>query len=555
MTDPSNILSLALEHHQAGRLDEAESLYLKLIDGNPDQADAYHLLGMIAHARGDHATAIDRIAAAILIAPSTVEFHANIVAVYLAVGRSAEAVAHGRRAVAIDPEFFEGHYNLGNALFAQGEVVESIECFDAARKLSPDNIFGHTNYLFAINFTAAFDRARIYEENLAWGDAVMATLPDAKPQLPNTPEPNRRLRIGYYLPEPGSHVTPRFLETLLRYHDHDLYDVYVYEFVGQGGPAPERLRAVAPNWRDLTGLSPASEAEAIRADQIDILNHTATYKARYRMVLAHHAAPLQIASTNIMATTGLRTVDYIVSDEDVDPAGRSEAYYCENLIRLSRFNAYQPPADSPPVSPLPAASNGFLTFGSFNNIAKVSAESLNAWAAILRRLPSARLVLKHRALDDPAVVARIASEFDHRGLNPERFEFQGFTADRAEYLAAYGGIDIALDPFPFGGGTTSFEALWMGVPVVTLGGDGFMAAQGAGAMRHAGFEQFIAGTPETYLETAVAAADDLPKLASVREHLRDRLAKTAFNGAAHVAELEAAYRRIWRDYCATPDHG
>ena len=220
MDETADQLATALDQHRAGRLDDAEAAYREILATSPQHADALHLLGMLAHARGAQGQAIGLIGRAILVEPGAAEFHSNIAAVYLSMGQSEEAIAHARRAVALAPLHFEANYNLGNALFATGAVDEAIDCFDTARKLDPTNPQAQTNYLFAINFSTRFDRARIARENIDWGDKTLAGIDD-NPEFANDRRESRKLRIGYFLPEPGGHVTARFLEPVLRHHDRD----------------------------------------------------------------------------------------------------------------------------------------------------------------------------------------------------------------------------------------------------------------------------------------------------------------------------------------------
>ena len=549
MNDLAPVIASALEHHRAGRLDEAETIYRKILEIDSHCGDALNLLGMVTHARGDHDRAIALVGRAILVDPRNADYHANLAAVYLSSGNAGDAIAHGRRAVGCDDAHFEAYYNLGNALFAAGDVEAAIPALSKARDLAPDNQYAQTNYLFAINFSPLFDREKISAENKKWGQAVEGTVVSA-PTFDLDRNPDRKLKIGYYLPEPGDHLTPRFLEPLLAGHDRDAFEIALYFDHAGNGRAVDRLAGLVDRLVDLTGQTDAEQAASIRADGIDILNHPAAFKARYRTILAHRAAPIQMASTNLISTTGLSDTDYLITDETIDPPGIEADYYTESLIRLSHFNCYARPRDCPDVVSLPQLSAGHVTFGSFNNVAKMSVDCIAA--EILNRVPDAELFLKHRAYDDLHIRARISDGFDAHGIDPGRIRYSGFTAGQREYLASYGEVDIGLDPFPFNGGTTSYESLWMGVPVVTLSGGGFMSGLAAGMMTQAGVPEFVADTVPGYVETAVAFADRPARMVEIRRGLREAAAETVFNETRYVSELEGAYRDCWRRYCAGP---
>jgi protein O-GlcNAc transferase len=548
MDDVSPFIDMALNHQRAGRLDEAEAIYAKILDIRPDHADALHLAGMVAKARGDLETAASRIAKAILLSPETPDFHANIAAIHLAQGHPGPARAHCERALAADPDCTAAHYNLGNALFAQGDAEGAVRHLARARDLDPTNIRFQSNYLFALNFIAGADCRRVFAENRAWGAALEARVSPFE-DFPNAPDPSRKLRLGYVLPEPSEHVTLRFLEPVLARHDPDRFDVFVYADISAGTPPPRRIVEGGGAWCDVSGHSAEQIAGAIHGDGIDILAHPCTFKARYRDVLAYRPAPVQIACINQVSTTGLARVDYLITDGRLDPPGETEDFYTERLIRLTNFNCYRPPADGRTVAPSPAAANGYVTFGSLNNPAKMTPGVIAVWAEIVGGVGGSKLLLKHRAFDDADARDAMTARFADHGLDAERLIFRGFTADRNAYLAAYEEIDIALDPFPFGGGTTSYEAIWMGVPVVTLRGETMMGRLSASLMEQVGGAAFVAASREDYAAAARAAAGDPASLATFRAGLRETARRTIFDAETHVRELEAAYRQAWDDYC------
>jgi predicted O-linked N-acetylglucosamine transferase (SPINDLY family) len=304
------------------------------------------------------------------------------------------------------------------------------------------------------------------------------------------------------------------------------------------------------HWVDTYGLSAAEIAMRMREARIDVLIHPCTFKARYRTILAHRAAPLQIAGINFVSTTGLTATDYVVGDDVLTPLGDSDVFFTERLLRLRSFNCYGVPDYAPPVGELPAHRNGFLTFGSLNNPAKLGARAIETWAAVFARLPTARLLLKHRAFDDAAVRSSFVRRFASYGIADTQLAFAGFTADPGGYLASYHEIDVALDSMPFNGGTTSYEAIWMGVPVLTLAGDLLMARQSASLMTAAGHPEFVSDTEQTFVDKALALSEDVAGLAKIRAGLRASAARTIFNAEAYTRDLEAAVRAAWRTLCS-----
>lgn len=509
------------------------------------ESDAYNQLGREALAAGDAARAVALFAQAILIAPRDPHTHVNMAAAYLALDRLGDAESHAKRAVALDPQLAEAHHNLGNALFAAGDADAALDAFARARDLAPDQEAHWTNLLFTQPFAERASSSAIFAENRAWGRRIERTLGTiARPRIANR-DPDRRLKIAYVLPELDAHVTARFLAPVLAAHDRNSFEVSLYGHCERGGAPPALLTTPGVRWTDTFGRAPADVAAAMRADQIDVLIHPCTFKARYRTILAHRAAPVQMAGINFVSTTGLAATDYLLSDATLTPPG-SEALFTETLALLPVFNCYGIPADAPPVGPLPARSAGFVRFASFNNPAKIGAVALDIWAAALRAVPRSRLLLKHRAFEDASVREKFAARFAAQGVATGRIDFAGFTASPRDYLAAYGAADIALDAMPFNGGTTSYEAIWMGVPVLTLAGDILMARQTASLMTATGHPEFVTNSKESFVAQALALSDGLDRLADIRAGLRAAAAATIFDGDGYTRSLEAAVRTAWR---------
>jgi len=314
-----------------------------------------------------------------------------------------------------------------------------------------------------------------------------------------------------------------------------------------------RLKSLVEHWHDISAIDDASLAEQIREDGIDILVDLAGHTAGGRLqTFARKPAPVQVAWLGYPCTTGLAAMDYRITDAYADPAGVSEAHYSETLFRLpDTFDCYGPPRDAPEVGYLPAIAQGHVTFGSFNNLAKLSAEVRALWARLLLAVPGSRLLLKSVPLADAAARQRLIGDFAAHGVGEERLILAAAEATHFSHLKRYHEVDIGLDPFPYNGVTTSFEAMWMGVPVVTLAGSGFISRMGVTMLTNLGMTELIADTPQGYVETAARLAGDIDRLAALRAGLRDRMAKSPLTDARRFTlNLESAYRQMWAEWCS-----
>jgi predicted O-linked N-acetylglucosamine transferase (SPINDLY family) len=303
-------------------------------------------------------------------------------------------------------------------------------------------------------------------------------------------------------------------------------------------------------WRDATGLSDQDLADQMRADRIDILFDLAGHTTRNRLLaFARKPAPVQVTWAGYVDTTGLTAMDYILADRFQIPA-EAEVHYREKVLRMpDGYVCYEPPDEAPAVSPLPALSRGHVTYGSFNNPAKINRSVVQVWAEILRRAPQSRLILKFMGLNDPAVTRRLSAEFIAERVDAGRLDIRG-PSPHAELLEQYQDIDIALDPFPYAGGLTTCEALWMGVPVITCPGETFASRHGLSHLSNVGLTETIARDVDDYVAIALRLADDLPRLAELRSQLRSQTAASPLcDGPRFAANLATLLRGVWRDWC------
>ena len=547
MSDIEYIIETALSCQREGRLEEAARIYNQVLEIEPKQPDVIHLLGMVAFANQDYEEAVRLINEAVILNPTVSDYHLNLSSIYLASNQHALAKSHAKVAIKLNLNMSEAHYNLGIILFAEGNINQSIAAFKRSLDLDPNNQTFWTNYLFAVNFSEKATPKDIYKINRKWGVLLEKQI-KAEPQFQNHQYSNRRLKLGYYLPELDKHVTVRYLSPILAVHDKVKFELVGYGNRTDNKLPPSEITDVLDRWIDISKFTVAEIAEIMRGDEIDILLHPCTFKSRYRNILAYRAAPIQIACTNLVSTTGLQATDYLITDNFISPVNSDEGLYTEKLIRLSSFNTYKQFTESKDVSSLPAQKNSLVTFGSCNNIAKINSEVIFTWAEILKKVKNSQLLLKHRAFDDDTRRTYITAIFSSAGISRDRLIFKGFTSDRADYLSVYDEIDIALDPFPFGGGTVSYEALWMGVPVLTIAGPKFMGRLSGSLMHQLGLSDWVTTSKKQYISTGVIMANDFAKLSDLRQDLRVKAQNTIFNAKKYVLELENALESAWEKY-------
>jgi predicted O-linked N-acetylglucosamine transferase (SPINDLY family) len=386
-----------------------------------------------------------------------------------------------------------------------------------------------------------------HEEHRRWNELHAEPLRKFVQPHTNDGDPDRRLRIGYLSADFRDHSVSRFLLPLFRNHNHEAYEIVCYSDVVKCDQVTDRLRALADRWNDTFGQTDERLADKVREDKIDILVDLAGHTAGNRlMVFARRAAPVQVTYLGYPASTGMSEMDYRLTDSFADPPGQTESLHSETLWRLPVCNwCYEEPESAPEVRTLPADRP--IRFGTFNNLAKVSSPIMDLWAAILIAMPSSRLVIKSQGVAEESVRRRINQCFMSRGLQPDRLELRGHEPIFTSHLEAYNQLDIALDTFPYHGTTTTCEALWMGVPVVTLAGSAHVSRVGVSLLSCVDLPDLVAKSPEEYVSIAVGLAKDLPRLAELRRTLRLRMrASPLMDGARFARDIESAYRQMWR---------
>jgi len=540
-------LETGLSHHRAGRLAEAERIYRQVLAQQPDHADALHLLGVLAGRTGRLDVAVELIRRAIAIWPTGASYHCNLGNALRSTGQIEQARESYRQAILLAPDFAEAHCNLGNVLKDMGRFDEAIAAFRQAIRLEPGLAGAHSNLILTLHYHPGYDAKMIQEELRLWNQQHAEPLEKFIRPHSNSRDPDRRLRIGYVSPGFGDHPLGWFLLPLLANHDHQCVEVFAYARVPVPDTMTKRLRAHTDAWRDVVGLSDAQAADLIRQDRIDVLVDLALHTGDNCLpVFAHKPAPVQVTYLAYAGSSGLTTMDYRMSDPYLDPPGEDESFYSERTIRLPQtFWCYQPPVDLP-LQPPPALENGFITLGCLNNFCKVNEPLLSLWARVLESAPHSRLLLhayegSHRQ--------RVLDHLQRESIDPQRVSFVA-KAPLAAYFERYHSIDIALDTLPYGGGTTTCDALWMGVPVVSLAGKMAVGRAGSSILSNVGVPELIARTPQQYVQIATDLAKDLPRLAELRRTLRGRMEASPLMDAPRFARnIETAYRQMWRNWC------
>ena len=458
--------------------------------------------------------------------------------------RIAEAIAAYERAVALRPSFAAALAALSDVNSEHGRQDEAIACRRRLAYLEPKNPIAHSDLLYTLHYSPRVTPRQRLEQAREWARQHGAVT-HCLPPLAVDRDPDRQLRVGYLSPDFRAHTLSHMIQPVLEFHDRSYAEAYCYSAVRRPDDVTQRLRPLADVWRDVATLNDDAAARLIRDDRIDILVELAGHMGDNRLlVLARRPAPVQV-QIYYAGTTGLPQTDYRIADVYSDPPG-AEEFYTEKLVRLPDVAwPYDPSDGSPPVGPPPLTTAGHVTFGCLNKPVKVTAEALDVWCRILSAVPGSRLLLLGHA-DNRGWQDRLV----RHGLDPGRLELVP-RCSRHEYLELFNRIDISLDPFPYNGDTTTCDGLWMGVPVVTLAGDVFVSRRGVSHLNAVGLAELVANTPEEYVSIAVKLARDSDRLRDLRSTLRGRMQLSPLlNGRRYTANLEDAYRTMWRRWAA-----
>jgi protein O-GlcNAc transferase len=515
MSAPELLAALAESLRLAGAADEAAAWYCAALELNPRMANAQTALGAI---------------------------RANA-------GRFDEAIDSFRRALAIDENFHQARSYLATALDEAGFLEETQTTYREAVARCPQDPFAHSALLFNMPFWPNVTDRDILAEARTWNARHARPLAVQAQPHDNDRSPERRLRIGYVSPDFQTHVQSLFTIPLFQHHDHREFEIFCYSSADKRTELTARIRGYADVFREVGALDDAALSEVIRQDRIDVLVDLTMHMTGCRLLsFARRPAPVQICWLAYPGTTGLETMDYRLSDPFLDPLEANTDVYSEETIRLpDSFWCYDPLTDVPQVSALPALAAGTITFGCLNHFRKVNDGVLGLWTKVLAAVPKSRLLLMAPA---GSARGRVSSIFEAGSIALDRIQFVD-RCGRLDYLARYREIDICLDTFPSNGHTTSLDALWMGVPTVTLAGDAVVGRAGLCHAMNLALPELVATTPEQYVRVASGLGADLERLSELRRTLRSRLQQSPLmDGPRFARNLESIYRDVWRRFCA-----
>lgn len=541
-------LGLALQ--DLAQFDAAVTSYQRALALQPNSAEAHNNLGNALKDLGQLDAAVTSLRRALEINPNFAKAHSNLGNALKDLGQLGDAVASYRRALEIKPDYAEAHSNLGFALTAFGEFDDALTSYRQALALKPDYIEAHSNLLFALNYITSRASSYCLEAAREFGRIVSRKVLGRYSSWQFQTEP-ARLRVGLVSGDLRYHPVGYFLESLLAELDLARIELVAYSTSHKADELTVRIQPYFSAWKPLLGLSDEAAAHMIHADGVHVLLDISGHTAKNRLPLfAWKPAPVQASWLGYFATTGVEEMDYFLADAvsvpDVQRRRFTESVWYLPDTRL----CFTPPELDLPIANLPALENGFLTFGCFQNLAKAGDDVLIAWGAILVALPDARLRWQCSQFRDPAVVSQCIQRLQQNGIDPDRVRLLG-TVSRAAYLAAHAEVDVILDTFPFTGGTTTCEALWMGVPTLTLVGDSLVARQGASLLTAAGLPEWVATSEAEYVEKAIQLTADLLRLAKLRAGLRTQvLASPVCDAPRFARNLEVALWGMWRQWCA-----
>jgi len=585
--DHESHVNLANALMEAGQPEEAARSYRRALKLKPNAGQAHYGLGNALMATGEPDQALVSHQRALKLEPDSFQAHYNLAISLHNLGRLQEAEAGYRRAIELEPGFAEAHYNLGNVLQDIGELAPSAASFRRALEIRPGYLDAHINLGHVLGelgqsdaAIASFRRALEIDPDFldARSNLLLASclLADQSPaqmlaaaqefgeraerrarpfaSWRNDADPRRCLRVGFVSGDLRSHPVGFFVQDVLAGLARAAagrLELHAYHNSPKSDAVSAQIKASCRGWNPVQVLSDQALAEKIRADGIDILVDLSGHTALNRLpMFALKPAPVQVAWLGYLGTTGLRAMDYLIADPWTLPPAE-EAHFTERVWRLpDTYVCFSTPDVDVPVGALPARTSGHVTFGCFNNLKKLNDAVVALWARVLAGVPRSRLYLKTKQLKNAAVRQSIRERFAAHGIEPARLDLEGFAPSRAEHLSAYQRVDIALDPFPYPGITTSVEGLWMGVPLLTMEGGRFLSRQGVGLLTNAGLSQWIAADADDYVAKAVAHAADLDSLADLRASLRQNvLGSPLFDTPRFAREFEAALRAMWNEWC------
>jgi len=570
---------------EMGETDRAQQHYQEAIRLKPDFSEPYYNLGNIYSEQNKLAEAVTCYQGALRLKPNLAEAHNNLAGAYKNMGALDAALAEYREAIRVKPDFAqaffnigvvydeqnlleearvhyleavrlspelaEAHNNLGSLYLKLGRADWARDSFIAGVKYKPEHVGFASNILLCEQYLPDMTLEKMARTHGDWARTYAEPLRATWPQHVRDRDPERRLRLGFVSADLGFHPVGCFFLPLLENLDRNRFETYLYAAKKNPDFQADRLTRAATKWNQIHELSEEKLAQLIEGDEIDILFDLSGHTAHHRLLtFARKPAPIQAGWIGYAGTTGFSAIDYLLADRFQIPA-ESEKYYSEKVLRLpNAWVCFEPPFDAPPLNELPAKRNGYVTFGSFNFLAKVTPLVVECWAEILKSVPNSRLHMLYRGFDAESARTRFRELFTACGIESERVVLLG-THPHSEVMRQYHNVDIALDPFPYAGGLTTCEALWMGVPVVTCPGETFASRHSYCLMTNIGLTETIAHDREGYKRLAIELAGDLPRLEHLRSTIRDRMARSTLCDAQGFSRaFESLCRSMWHTWCS-----
>jgi predicted O-linked N-acetylglucosamine transferase (SPINDLY family)/glycosyltransferase involved in cell wall biosynthesis len=521
--------------HMCKRFQEALAQYQKALSMGYNTAALQCNCGVIYKDLRKGGDAIMAFHSAVTMEPTNVSYLNNLGAAALELGLNSEALECFEQAVEKNPKLPTARNNIGNLLKDRGRGMDALPQYRKSIELNPDDRDVQSNYLLCHMYIPDMDPKVVFEEHKKWGVAASKKIPPAFKFKPR--QSGAKLRVGFLSADLCHHPVAYFIESLFREYDRGHFEFVAYGDQRNSDDFSARFAKQVDLWRETSSYDDSKLAKLIHEDQLDILFELSGHTAYNRLgVFALKPAPLQVSYLGYPGTTGLPTIGYRITDAFADPPGTTEHLHTEKLIRLKGCAwCFQPDAAAPEVQPLPALKNGYVTFGCFNNMAKLNPPLFETWAEILLRVPGSHLRLKARTLTDDGVRKELKAYFTDRGIEEERLDFFGHTKKIVEHLSHYHSVDIALDSFPYHGTTTTCEAMWMGCPVITRAGKTHVSRVGVSLLNNVGLTEFITDTRETYIAKAAELASDTERLIELRAGMRARLQSSPIMDASAFA--------------------
>ena len=542
--DPDVLVNLGYALQRNLQRTEALQVYLDAERAGCDTVDLHTNIGVLLKDQQRYMEAAQRFHKSCEINPECHASLCNLGTVCIELGLTTEAINCFQHALRLNPTMTAPHNNLGYMLQFSGRAAEGLSYYLKGLKLAPDNKELMHNYLLCTLYQTNLSPQEIFEEHRKWGGHLAAGIKRLPIRHVRDGHPQGKIRIGYVSPDFCEHPVAFFAGALLCGRDRDRFDVYAYSDVRKADALTEGFRKAVDVWRDISEMQDHEAGELIQHDEIDILVDLCGHTAHNRLeMMAAKPAPIIVSYLGYPATTGMPGVGFRITDVDVDPPGKTDAWHTEKLVRLERCAwCFEAPASSPPVAPMPAKANGFITFGCFNNLAKLNAPLYDSWVEILRQIPDSHLFLKAKTLIDPEICQEVRDYFTTRGIALDRLRVSGFEASPQSHFERYNEVDIALDSYPYHGTTTTCEALWLGAPVITRAGEAHMSRVGVSLLRTVGHPELVASSDEEYIRLAVALARDPARLSTLRSSLRcQMMASPLLDQTGFIRAVEKAF--------------